>query len=210
MEETQAKTKKKGGKKIVISIMLPALIAAVLIPVLAWFTQWLNYKLMPNQNAQSDDANPMGGSMKMMNTIMPLFSAFICLSLSVGIGIYWIVGAVIRSVQMVVINRHYMKIDLNDLIEKNKEKAAKKNANKPNAAKPKEATDITRVVQQAKTNTKGKYINDGKEIKDYSHVGESNPNSIFAKANMVSRYNEANPKNAPGNYSGSKKNKKKK
>lgn len=186
------------------------LIAAVLIPVLAWFTQWLNYKLMPQAgNPNADDANPMGGSMKMMNTIMPLFSAFICLSLSVGIGIYWIAGAVIRSVQMVVINRHYMKVDLKQLLEEKKEKAAKKNANKPNAVKAKDATDVSRVVQQAKVSTKGKYVNDGKEVKDYSHIGESNPNSIFAKANMVSRYNEANPKNAPGSHSG-KKNKKKK
>lgn len=186
------------------------LIAAVLIPVLAWFTQWLNYKLMPQAGTPgADDANPMGGSMKMMNTIMPLFSAFICLSLSVGIGIYWIAGAIIRSVQMVVINRHYMKVDLKQLLEEKKEKAAKKNANKPNAVKAKDATEVTRVVRQANVNTKGKYVNDGKEVKDYSHVGESNPNSIFSKVNMVSRYNEANPKNAPGSHSG-KKNKKKK
>ena len=70
------------------------IILAVLVPVLAWFTQWLNYKLMP-QSAMADDKNKKGNmesSMRMMNTFMPVVSAFMCLSFSIGIGIYWITG----------------------------------------------------------------------------------------------------------------------
>lgn len=41
-------------------------------------------------------------------------------------GIYWIAGAVIRSIQQVVINKHIDKMDFDYIIEKNKDKAAKK------------------------------------------------------------------------------------
>ena len=68
----------------------------------------------------------MENSMKTMNTVMPVFSAFMCLSFSIGIGIYWIAGALVRSVQQVVINRHMSSIDMDEVIRKNQEKAAKK------------------------------------------------------------------------------------
>ena len=40
-------------------------------------------------------------------------------------GIYWISGAVIRSIQQVLINKHIDKMDLNAVLEKNKEKYEK-------------------------------------------------------------------------------------
>lgn len=102
-------------------------IAAVMIPVLAWFTQWLNYKLIPQQqNSSSDQPSTMEATMKGMNTFMPIMSAIFCFSFPVGIGIYWIVGAVIRSVQQIVINNHMKKMDMEDLIRHNQEKMKKK------------------------------------------------------------------------------------
>ena len=108
------------------------LAAAVLVPLLAWLTQWLNFRLMPtaSQNNNNNKDNPMMNSMKTMNTIMPVFSAVMCLTLPVGIGIYWISGAVIRSVQQVIINRHMSKIDMQVLIEENMKKAEKKREKK--------------------------------------------------------------------------------
>ena len=41
-------------------------------------------------------------------------------------GIYWIAGAVVRSVQQVIINKQLDKIDFDAVIEKNKEKAKAK------------------------------------------------------------------------------------
>lgn len=69
----------------------------------------------------------MASSMKMMNYFMPVMSGIFCLSLNIGVGLYWIAGAVFRIVQAFFINRHVDKISLDELIEKNKEKAAKKN-----------------------------------------------------------------------------------
>ena len=103
------------------------LLLAIAIPVLAWFTQWLGIKLTPQQ-PQQNAQDPTSRSMQSMNLIMPIFSAFICATLSVGVGIYWITGAIFRAVQMVFINRSMMKWDMDELIKKNLEKAAKKTA----------------------------------------------------------------------------------
>ena len=54
------------------------------------------------------------------------FSLVMVFSVPVGAGIYWIAGSVIRSVQQVVLNRHMKNLDLEAIIEKNKEKAKKK------------------------------------------------------------------------------------
>lgn len=168
------------------------IILAVLVPILAWFTQWINAKLQPNNTAASADA-PGGNSMRTMNLIMPLFSAFLCLSFSVGIGIYWIAGAVIRCVQMIYINRKMMKMDIGEMIRKNQEKAALKNK-----GKKKNIIQTARVQEQARTQTKhvqnpkGKYTNDTSEGLDYYEASKNvDPNSIFAKANMVRKYDEA-------------------
>ena len=102
------------------------IVGAVMIPILAAVTQWINTLFMPQQQNSPDGENSMMQSMKMMNTTMPLVSAFFCLTLPCGMGIYWISGAVIRSIQQVIINKHIDKIDMDALIEKNKKKIEKK------------------------------------------------------------------------------------
>lgn len=54
------------------------IIAALAIPLLSWATQMLNLKLMPQAATQNgnNDNNAMASSMKTMNTVMPLMSAF--------------------------------------------------------------------------------------------------------------------------------------
>ena len=178
------------------------LLLAIAIPVLAWFTQWLGIKLTPQQpNTNAQDATSR--SMQSMNLIMPIFSAFICATLSVGVGIYWITGAVFRAVQMVFINRSMMKWDMDELIQKNLEKAKKKKAKKKaNSKDPKEAIDKSRVNQQAFASRKSirkDYINDGSSDAYYE---SSDPNSMFNKVNMVAKYNDAHkgqPKTSHGN-----------
>ena len=64
--------------------------------------------------------------MRTMNVTMPLFSLYIVFTLPTGIGIYWIVSAVVRCIQQIFINKHLSKMSVDELIEKNKEKAEKK------------------------------------------------------------------------------------
>ena len=54
------------------------------------------------------------------------FSFVMCFTVPVGLGIYWIAGAVVRSVQQFFLNKHFEKINLEDIIKKNQEKAKKK------------------------------------------------------------------------------------
>ena len=165
-------------------------IGAILIPFLAWFTQWLNYKLMPQATSSnnSDAANSMEATMKTMNTTMPLMSAFFCLTLPVGMGIYWIAGAVIRSVQMLVINRHMANLDLDKLIKKNMEKAQKKRA--------KEGLPPQKITNQAHQNArKINTANIQVEQKDSGSAPKNyKPGSLASKANMVKQFEEKNKK----------------
>ncbi len=81
-----------------------------------------------------DKDNPMAGTMKTMNMTMPLFSVFMVFTLPTGIGIYWIISALVRCVQQVFINKHLQKMSVEDLVEKNKEKAEKKRAKRSEKA----------------------------------------------------------------------------
>lgn len=107
------------------------IIAALAIPLLSALTQWINTKLMPqassnNDKNKTDQQNSMEQSMKMMNTMMPIMSAFFCYTLPAGMGLYWIAGSVVRSIQQIVINRHIDKMDIDEVIKKNIEKRNKK------------------------------------------------------------------------------------
>ena len=102
-------------------------IAALLVPIISYLTQVLNIKLMPQATASGNDqSDAMAQQMKMMNRMMPLFSLVMCFTVPVGLGIYWIASAVVRSIQQFFLNKHFDKIDLDDIIAKNQEKAKKK------------------------------------------------------------------------------------
>ena len=166
------------------------ILAAALIPILAWLTQWVNAKLMPQPAANADGGGAMENSMKSMNLMMPIMSAVFCITLPIGIGIYWIAGAVIRGIQQVVINKHMEKTDINELIEINQEKAKKK--------REKRGLPAQKITQQA--NTSARNINStasNKEKEDelnktteYHNSGNVKEGSIAAKANMVSKLND--------------------
>ena len=107
------------------------LIGAILIPLLSAVTQWINVKLMPN-STQTDTKNQteqqaaMMSSMTMMNYMMPITSAIFCFTLPAGMGIYWIAGSVVRTIQQIAINKYIDKMDIDKIVEKNKEKYEKK------------------------------------------------------------------------------------
>ena len=178
------------------------IVGAILVPVLAWFTQWLNYKLMPqapSSNNGNKTANSMENSMKTMNTVMPVFSAFMCLSFSIGIGIYWIAGALVRSVQQIVINRHMSSIDMDEVIRKNQEKAAKKRekAGLPPQKITQAATQSVRNIQvqeNEEPSAEEKEAARKASTEYYNSNQEYRAGSIAAKANMVKQFDEKNSK----------------
>jgi len=174
------------------------ILLAVGIPLLSALTQWLNVKLSPGQsnNNVSPEENPMMASMKTMNTIMPLMSAFFCFTLPAGMGLYWIAGAVIRIIQMVAINKYFDSIDIDEIIAKNTEKYREKmkkqgalvegiNQRARNNTRNVEPKTYARTAEQKKEDVK-------KATEYYNKNAKSG--SLAAKANMVRQYNEKNNK----------------
>ena len=174
------------------------IIAAILIPVLAWATQVLNMKLIQTESNPANNGNggssTMEATMKSMNMIMPLFTAFICFTFPVGIGIYWIIGAVIRSVQQVVINRHLNNMDMDEFIRKNKEKMDKKRAKRGVTTQniSQQAKMSVRNIEEPKRKTITEKSNSVKNTSGYStSVPKTKPGSLASKANMVAQFDEA-------------------
>lgn len=178
-------------------------VAALLIPILSAVTQWINVKLMPQQttdNNANDQQNTMMQSMKTMNVMMPIMSAFFCYTLPAGLGLYWVAGAVVRSIQQIVINKYIDKIDLDELIKKNEGKAKEKlkkagiRAEKLNAY----ANMNTKNVSSSSKSSGKQLSQEEKEeaVRRSTEYYSKNvkPGSIAAKANMVKQYNEKNNK----------------
>lgn len=187
----------KGGSDIHVM----AMIGAILIPVLSGLTQWYSTKLMTANQPQTDDAAG-GNMMKTMNTTMPLMSVVFCFSFPVGIGIYWVASSVFQVIQQVGVNAYLSKIDIDDLIKKNVEKANKKRAKKglPPTRINQNASATLRSIQAAEEKVeaeRAKKIEKTQQIvKDSTEYYNQNakPGSLASKAAMVQKYNEKHNK----------------
>ena len=173
------------------------LISALMIPVLAGLSQWINVKLMPqaNDNSAADEENAMASSMKMMNNMMPLMSVFFCLSLPIGLGIYWIAGAVFRSIQQLIVNKHMEKMDVDELVRKNMEKVNEKR--KKQGLPPKKISTHAKVnlkdIETEKAADEKREEKRKKSIQDsteYYKNADVEPGSIAAKARMVQQFDD--------------------
>ena len=167
-------------------------ILALLIPVLSYVTQVINIKMMPQQTNGANDQ--MAQQMKTMNTMMPLVSLFMCFTVPVGLGIYWIIGAVVRAVQQFFINKHIANLDLDDIIAKNQEKAKKKREKMgiaENQIRSAAAINTRTIESKAKVN-----VSSAQKELELEKANEKKANakagSMAARANMVKDYNERN------------------
>lgn len=186
------------------------IVGAILIPILAAVTQWINVKLTPTANSGktgNDQADSMAASMKTMNTIMPIFSAVMCFTLPAGLGLYWVAGSVVRSIQQVFINKYIDRMDLEAEIQKNVEKRNEKlrkagidpNKLTQNASLSTKSivTNNNRPSIASKANLNGKPVDSEEAMKsstEYYNKNAAKPGSLAAKANMVKQYNERNNK----------------
>lgn len=174
-------------------------IIALLVPVISYLSQVINMKMIPQQNTSAsgnEQSDAMAQQMKMMNKTMPLFSFVMCFTVPVGLGIYWIAGAVVRIVQQYLLNKHFEKVSLEDIIKKNQEKAKKK--------REKLGISENQISNAARMNTrqmvdvkKNQMSSAEKEMqieKADAARAKAKAGSMSAKANMVRDYNERNNK----------------
>lgn len=159
---------------------------AYLIPILAVVFQFLNSQILQakskndkgKKNTQQDS---MQQSMKMMNYFMPLMSGFFALSFQMGIGLYWIAASIFRIFQTIIINHQVDKISLDDLIEKNKEKAAKK------AKKRKQVNEQMEMYAKQRTSsikTAASYQNKGTSDNNNSKKVSYNTSTNYEKGSI--------------------------
>ncbi len=178
---------------------LPAvvvIVTCILLPLLSGATQMINIRLSQAATGQTiDENNQMAGTMKTMNTTMPLFSVFMVFTLPTGIGVYWVISAVVRTIQQIVINRVLSKTSVEELIEKNREKAEKKakERGKRNERINAMAQTNTRTLKDSANRTISAESEKNKEAKlekARKSAQSAKKGSLASKANLVKNFNE--------------------
>lgn len=181
---------------------------AILIPILAGLTQWISTKMMtPANNNRNNEEDPMGASMKMMNTMFPLMSVFFCFTFPAYIGIYWVANSASRIPIQFFINKRVAKEDVNEIVRQNIEKKNKKRAKKglpPLSEKTveKNIEDLEKKYQMTGsaapassrygTSSMKSRADAGKQVNntEFYNSRAAKPGSMAAKAGMVKEYNE--------------------
>lgn len=178
----------------------------ILVPILAALSQYLSIWLMQKQNKNKvkteNENDTMQQTMNSMNIMMPIMSAVFCWGFATGIGIYWIATSVFMVITQVIVNKQLENLDMDKMIKENIEKANKKRAKKglPPINEAQAANNIKKMEEnlERKEKAREELINSQKELVEksdkYYFENEANPDSLFAKANMVQKYNEKNNK----------------
>ena len=166
---------------------------ALLVPVSSYLFQVLNMKMMPTNSNNNNQNDAMSQQMNMMNKTMPLMSLIMCFSVPVGLGIYWIMSSVVRLVQQYFLNKHFDKVDLDDIIRKNQEKAKAKREKMgiaENQIRNAAQMNTRRMSDKASTAT----FAEKEALLEKANTAKANakPGSMAAKANLVKEYNERN------------------
>ena len=183
----------------------------ILIPILAGLTQWLSSKIAQNASPTSSKNNdaPGAGMMKSMTTIMPLMSMVFCFTFASGIGVYWIISAVVQIVIQLFVNRYMEKVDINHMVEKNMEKVNRKRAKKglpPKKLSNKPVISVKNLEEEEKLE-KEENVKKAEMAKKsseyYDQTAKKKKGSLAAKAAMVQQYDEK-MKNEKGKNTGNK------
>lgn len=176
------------------------LLLAISIPVLAGLSQWLSMKTsqgMSKKNNGKQEENQLANQMNGMMKIMPIFSVVMCFSMPIGLGIYWIVSAVVRIIQQIIINFVLDKKTLAVIVEENVKKQEKKDAKKK-AADPKKVNSMaqryTKRVEEMKSQVYEEAEKKAQENKTKYSNYNTKPGSLASRANMVNEYNKRNNK----------------
>lgn len=178
----------------------------IIIPILAVVTQWLQTKMM-QVNTPVDKDNPTAAAMNGMTTFMPFFSGFLCITMPLGLGLYWVASSVFGIIQQFFVNRYMDKVDVDVLVEKSKEKADAKRAKisgvTGNVLKEVAKTQTKSI--EAESITSNKESSD-KSMKDYAKMSSTKElnkkgevsdkaGSIAQNANLLkNRYNDKGEK----------------
>lgn len=88
---------------------------AIVIPILSGITQWISVKISMINTSQIED-EAMNATMNSINTVMPLMSIFMCISLPMYMGLYWIAGSVAKIIIQLFVNFYMKKYSDKELV----------------------------------------------------------------------------------------------
>lgn len=149
----------------------------ILIPILAASLQFVQTRQTVATTGAGSDA--AASSMNTMNKVMPIMSGVFCTMLPSGVGLYWVANSLITIIQNLFINKHMETVDLDEMIEKNKEKQKKKQA-KIGINQGQSFSNI------AKTSTKS--IDSDSETDDINSSTDKISNNTLYKSGNISDY----------------------
>ncbi len=175
---------------------------AWIIPILAGLSQWYSARLMTANQPKQDENNPSTQMMKQMNVMMPLMSVFFCFTFPAAVGLYWVASSVLQTIQQAAVNSYLDKIDIDEMIAKNLEKANKKRAkqglpaqriNQSASESLKNIQENARIEEERRLEKIAKAKAQAEESSAYYNM-DAKPGSLASKANMVAKYNEKHNK----------------
>ena len=161
---------------------------ALIIPFLSFLTQWLSITISMRETREQMKDNPMNNSMKVMNIVMPLMSAFIAFTVPAGLGLYWAFTGLFQLITQICINSYFKKVDVQEIIDENVKKMKKK--------KEKRGIYSDKVTSAANTQTKSikNIANANYNTSDESGKANYKKGGIAEKANMLKDLNDKNRK----------------
>lgn len=164
---------------------------AILIPVLAGVTQYLSVKVTQvknDKNKKAGEENPMESQMRTMNVFMPLFSVWLCFTLPIGVGLYWVFNAVFRVFGVMIANKFFDHKGITELEVEVPENIVEKKIPVEAKKKRKVAKD-----ESGEFKTLGDIAKKNLSKTDYDNIRASqaekpfDPNSIASIAHMLDK-----------------------
>lgn len=180
-----------------------ALTAAFIIPILSLVFQYMSLNATPMQSSGDPTADATMKSMKTMMKVFPLMSFFVTVNVPAGVGLYWATGSLLSFVTSKSIHVYFKHADMDKIVEKSKEKAAKKIEKRKAAGKKTFAEKMAEAAYgqqpQQESNASRSNITNSKlksytssTMKTQSGTVKYREGSLAAKANALQKFNDNN------------------
>lgn len=181
------------------------LTAALAIPICSFVFQFLSMKATPQQSTGDPAQEQSMRMMKSMMYVFPVMSFFVTVSVPAGLGLYWAAGAFISFLTSVGINVYFKHCDMEKIVEKSKEKAAKKIEKKKASGKKSFMERMTEAAYGNPEAANTSRVNSNvasQSLKSYTSSTMSKGDgkvkyregSLASKANIMQRYNDGGDK----------------
>lgn len=167
----------------------------ILIPIIAAVLSFVQSKQVQVKSTDNKD-NPAASAMNSMMYVMPAMQFFFCITFPIGIGVYWIATSIFTIIQQYFVNRVLERMDVDELVEKSRAKAAKKRAKRiEKTGDIPAATSLRELATRQTKNIESTTINERVDSTDKTDESENKDSSEETSAqNSADNQNSTAPK----------------